>query len=97
MDFDLLADIRSQVDIPLVQHGTSGISLSDLTKLVDHGMVKINFGEPFRFFYIKNFIEQADTAYHDWHAWKIDEQVKLLLKKDMKAIIASLGSEGKAV
>lgn len=95
IDFDLLASIRSQVDIPLVQHGTGGIYLSDITKLVKHGMVKINFGEPFRFSYINNFIEQADIACHDWHAWKIDEQVKNILKEEMKAIIVSLGSDKK--
>ena len=43
IDFDLLAKIRQAVSVPLVQHGTCGISLKDLSKLAETGMSKINF------------------------------------------------------
>ncbi|MCK5802550.1 MAG: class II fructose-bisphosphate aldolase, partial [Lentisphaeria bacterium] len=46
IDFDLLAQINQAVDVPLVQHGTCGISLEDLSRLASIGMAKINFGEP---------------------------------------------------
>ena len=53
IDFELLKQIRSEIDVPLVQHGTCGISLENVAKLAQTGMSKINFGEPFRFNYIK--------------------------------------------
>ncbi|MFA5689827.1 MAG: class II fructose-bisphosphate aldolase [Kiritimatiellales bacterium] len=96
IDFDLLTKIRREIDVPLVQHGTCGISMDDVTKLVKHGMNKVNFGEAFRFNYIKYFNELTDSIEHLWHAWRIMREVKNLIKEDMKEIIRALGSEGKA-
>ena len=95
IDFDLLGQLRSELDIPLVQHGTCGISLDDVTKLVKYGMNKINFGEPFRFNYIKYFNELTEEMEHLWHAWKIMREVKNRLKVDMQDIILALGADGK--
>jgi fructose/tagatose bisphosphate aldolase len=80
-----------------VQHGTCGISMEDVSKLVAHGMNKVNFGEAFRFNYIKYFNELTDTMEHQWHAWRIMREVKNLIKQDMKEIIRAVGSEGKAL
>lgn len=97
IDFDLLKRLRSELDIPLVQHGTCGISLEDITRLVKCGMNKVNFGEPFRFNYIKYFNELTDEMEHLWHPWKIMREIKDRLKDDMKEIIRALGAEGKAL
>lgn len=96
IDFDLLAKLRAELPVPLVQHGTCGISTEDVTKLVKAGMSKVNFGEPFRFNYIKYFNEMTDSIEHQWHAWKIMREVKNKLKDDMKILIEATGSEGKA-
>lgn len=96
IDFSLLEKIRKLVDIPLVQHGTGGISLEDLSRLSRKGMAKINFGEPFRFTYIEKFLEYTENAVHQWHAWRIDEMVKNTLKDEMITLIGALGSTGKA-
>ncbi len=96
IDFDLLKTLRSAVDVPLVQHGTCGISMEDVSKLVRYGMNKVNFGEAFRFNYIKYFNELTDSMEHFWHAWRIDREIKNLIKADMKEIIQAVGSEGKA-
>ncbi|NOU36299.1 MAG: class II fructose-bisphosphate aldolase [Kiritimatiellaceae bacterium] len=96
IDFELLKKLRSALDVPLVQHGTCGISMEDVSKLVQYGMNKVNFGEAFRFNYIKYFNELTDSMEHLWHAWRIMREVKDLLKKDMKEIIRAVGSEGKA-
>ncbi|MCF6174603.1 MAG: class II fructose-bisphosphate aldolase [Victivallaceae bacterium] len=95
IDFELLSQLRAELDIPLVQHGTCGISLEDVTKLVKGGMSKVNFGEPFRFNYIKYFNELTDEMEHLWHAWKIMREVKNRLKADMQEIILALGADGK--
>jgi fructose-bisphosphate aldolase, class II len=96
IDFELLKTLRSKIDIPLVQHGTCGISMGDVSKLVKHGMNKVNFGEAFRFNYIKYFNELTDTMEHQWHAWRIMREVKNRIKEDMKEIIGAVGSEGKS-
>lgn len=96
IDFDLLKRLRSEIDVPLVQHGTCGISMEDVSKLVACGMSKVNFGEAFRFNYIKYFNELTDTMEHQWHAWRIMREVKNRLKEDMREIIGAVGSEGKA-
>ena len=96
VDLDLVRNLRNRLDVPLVQHGTSGIPLPLVSELAKAGMAKFNFGEPFRANYIKYFREYSETLDHGDHAWKIAQAVKDRLKRDMKEIIAALGSEGKA-
>lgn len=96
IDFELVASLRKQIGIPLVQHGTSGIPLPLVTKLAQTGMAKINFGEPFRFNFINYFKEYDQTLDHKQHPWKIMQAVKDRLKEDMKQLIVALGSAGKA-
>lgn len=96
VDLDLVRTLRERVKVPLVQHGTSGIPLHLVSALAKAGMAKFNFGEPFRANYIRYFVEYADALDHGDHAWKVAQAVKDALKRDMKQIIAALGSEGKA-
>jgi len=96
MDFKLIPKLRAAVKMPLVQHGTCGISMPDITKLVKAGMTKINFGEGIRMNYIKYFNEFSQTMNHEHHAWRIARAAKDRLKEDLKNIIRACGSEGKA-
>lgn len=96
IDYDLIKAIRAEVSVPLVQHGTGGISLADLTRLKDAGMAKVNFGEGFRYDYIRHFLDLADTSEHHWHPWRVMRDVKDRLKATMKELIKALGSENKA-
>ena len=96
VDLELVRTLRKRIDVPLVQHGTSGIPLRLISVLAKAGMAKFNFGEPFRADYIKYFAEFTRTLDHGDHPWKIAQAVKDRLKQDMKEIIAALGSEGKA-
>jgi len=96
IDFGLVAELNAAVDVPLVQHGTGGVSLEDLVRLAKAGMAKINFGEPFRYTYVRRFGEHIDGMEHLWHAWRIDEALKDELKQDMVELIEALGSAGKA-
>ena len=59
-------------------------------------MAKINFGEPFRYNYIRYFNELTDEMEHLWHPWRIMREVKNRLKQDMQKLIVALGAEGKA-
>jgi ketose-bisphosphate aldolase len=96
IDFQRIEAIRAQVPVPLVQHGTGGISLADLTRLKDAGMSKVNFGEGVRYDYIRHFIDLADHAEHHWHPWRIMQEVKNRLRETMKDLIRALGSDNKA-
>jgi fructose-bisphosphate aldolase class II len=42
LDFDLIARLRSVLDVPLVLHGSSGVDDADLAQAVRSGMTKIN-------------------------------------------------------
>lgn len=44
LDFDLIARLRDTVPVPLVLHGSSGVSDADLRRAVDAGITKINIG-----------------------------------------------------
>ena len=96
IDFELLAKLRHAMKIPLVQHGTCGISPENIARLARAGMCKINFGEAFRFNFIKYFNEMTDTTEHLWHAWRIMRNIKDRLKDDMKELIKAAGAAGKA-
>lgn len=96
LDFKLMSKVRAAVKQPLVQHGTSGISMGDLRKLVKAGMTKINFGEGLRMNFIQYYNDCTKTLKHEHHDWRIARAAKDLLKKDIKDIIRAVGSEGKA-
>lgn len=96
IDFDLINKISHTTDVPLVLHGTCGVSLEDITSCVKAGMGKINFGECFRMNYIKYFNEVSQTLDHQHHAWAVMQECKNMLKKDIKDIIRAVGSEGYA-
>ncbi|MFF3373922.1 ketose-bisphosphate aldolase [Streptomyces sp. NPDC002680] len=42
LDYELIAALRTAVPVPLVLHGSSGVSDADLLEAVRHGMTKIN-------------------------------------------------------
>jgi ketose-bisphosphate aldolase len=96
LDFKLMSKIHSAVKVPLVLHGTCGISMADISKSVKAGMTKINFGEGLRMNYIRYFNEFSLTLNHEHHVWRIARAAKDRLKEDIKEIIRAVGSEGKA-
>jgi ketose-bisphosphate aldolase len=96
IDFECIRLIRARVGVPLVQHGTAGIAPGDLTRLKDAGMAKVNFGEGFRYDYIRHFCDFVETGEHRWHPWKVMQEVKNRLRETMEALIVALGAKGKA-
>ncbi len=95
IDFKLIARIASATKVPLVLHGTCGVSLAEITRSVKAGMTKINFGEGMRMNYIRYFNEFSQTLNHEHHVWRIARAAKDKLKEDIKDIIRAVGSEGK--
>jgi fructose-bisphosphate aldolase class II len=96
IDLKLISKVRDAVKPPLVQHGTCGISMADIRKIVKAGMTKINFGEGIRKNYIQYYNDCTRTVKHEHHDWRVARAAKDRLKQDIKEIIRAVGSEGKA-
>jgi fructose/tagatose bisphosphate aldolase len=96
LDFPLITAVRAITQPPLVLHGTSGVSMADITKAVKAGMTKINFGEALRMNFIQYYNEFTATLNHEHHDWRIARAAKDRLKDDVKEIVHAVGSEGKA-
>lgn len=95
IDFEHIKKVRAILDKPMVLHGTCGISMEDISRCVQCGMNKINFGEAVRMNYIRYFNELSESMDHQGHAWKIMQAAKDKVKEDVKNIICAVGSDGK--
>ena len=96
IDFEHIKAVKKITgSLPLVLHGTCGISMEDISKCVKTGMNKINFGEGIRMNYIRYFNELSESLDHEHHAWKIMRAAKDKVKEDVKNIIRAVGSDGK--
>lgn len=95
IDFEHIKKVRAILDKPMVLHGTCGVTMEDISRCVECGMNKINFGEAIRMNYIRYFNQLSQEMDHGGHAWKIMQAAKDLIKEDVKTIIRAVGSDGK--
>ena len=95
IDFCHIKEIKKTIELPIVLHGTSGVSHEDISHCVKCGMSKVNFGEILRINYIRYFNEMSVSIDHEHHTWKIMRAVKDKLKEDIKDIIRAVGSDGR--
>jgi len=96
IDFEHIKAVKKVTgDLPIVLHGTSGVSMEDISRTVKAGMNKINFGEGIRMNYIRYFNELSVSLNHEYHAWRIMRAAKDKVKEDVKEIIRAVGSDGK--
>lgn len=66
LEFERLAQIRNNVSVPLVLHGSSGISDEDVIKAISLGICKVNFATELRVAYsdaVKACIHQDPAVY----------------------------------
>jgi len=61
IDFELLAEIHKNVDVPLVMHGASGVKDDDLIRLVGNGVRKINIGTSLRLAFGRSLRKTIET------------------------------------
>jgi fructose-bisphosphate aldolase class II/tagatose 1,6-diphosphate aldolase GatY/KbaY len=96
INFEHIGEIKKVTgSLPIVLHGTSGVSMEDISRCVKAGMNKINFGEQIRMNYIRYFNEFSTSLNHEHHAWRIMKAAKDKVKEDIKEIIRAVGSDGK--
>ncbi|MGN0972575.1 MAG: class II fructose-bisphosphate aldolase [Aristaeellaceae bacterium] len=92
---DVLEQVRSFCELPLVLHGCTGMDEGIVRDAVKLGVAKINFGTEIRWKYIEHL--QAGLGMdHQGHSWKVSQYACNHLKEDVKRIIRLSGSEGKA-
>lgn len=66
LEFERLAEIRNNVSVPLVLHGSSGIEDKDVIKAISLGICKVNFATELRVAYsdaVKACIHQDPSVY----------------------------------
>ncbi len=66
LEFERLAEIRNNVSVPLVLHGSSGIPDEDVIKAISLGICKVNFATELRVAYsdaVKACINQDPSVY----------------------------------
>lgn len=96
LDFERLAVIQKKVDIPLVLHGASGISVEDVRKCIRLGCAKVNIATELKIpfsgavrDYLVNHPEESDPR-------KYMGPAKVAMKRVVKEKIKMCMSDGKA-
>lgn len=94
--FDLLEEMAKVSAVPLVLHGTTGLSREVVRKSVSMGMAKVNLGTVIRKRCIDYTAEVIAEDRHQGHPWRVNQEVKERIKTEMREIVEFIGSEGKA-
>ena len=95
LDFERLALIRQQVDIPLVLHGASGLAEQDVQKCIQLGICKVNVATELKIAFadaLKGYFHNNPTANDPRHYM---QPAKAAMKDVVTRIIGVCGSEGK--
>jgi fructose-bisphosphate aldolase class II len=82
LDFDRIASIQNNTDVPLVIHGCSGITDKDVKKLCITNVGKVNLGTALRIAFGKSLISEISLNPEEY------DRVKLF-KKPMEAVQAA--------
>ena len=95
LDFERLAAIRNQVDVPLVLHGASGLSAVDIRTAISLGICKVNVATE-----LKTAFSNALKTYLSSHPDASDPRhymvpAKTAMKEVVRKVIADCGCEGK--
>lgn len=95
LDFDRLAEIRQQVEVPLVLHGASGLATEDIRRAIALGICKVNVATE-----LKIAFANALKGYLSLHPDASDPRhymipAKAAMKQVVRKVISDCGSEGK--
>ena len=96
LDFERLAAIRKEIDIPLVLHGSSGTPEDQLVKAVSLGINKINVYSDIRVEVLKEVKPLMDTPIDSLDISNIDAATRNAAKKIVQTKNHLFGSVGKS-
>lgn len=83
LDFDLIAQLHATAGVPLVLHGSSGVSDADLTRAVEAGMTKVNIAT-----HLNNAFTHAVREYLTSHPSVVD--TRKYLRPGREAVAAEV-------
>lgn len=95
LDFARLAEIRAAVEVPLVLHGASGLSESDIRKAISLGICKVNVATELKLAFsaaLKRYFQQHPDASDPRHYM---QPAKAAMKEIARKVIHHCGCEGK--
>jgi fructose-bisphosphate aldolase class II len=61
LDFDLIRELATEVPVPLVLHGSSGVAIDDLRNAISAGIRKINIGTDFNSVFTGQIRSELET------------------------------------
>ncbi|MCR5000446.1 MAG: class II fructose-bisphosphate aldolase [Lachnospiraceae bacterium] len=93
---DRISEIRKVVSVPLVLHGSSGLSDEDVRDCVKRGMCKVNFATELRQAYLKATRELLNSDDSIIDPKKIGVAAMKAVKAQVEYRIRVCGSDGKA-
>ena len=82
--------------MPLVLHGTTGLSKETVQRCISMGMAKVNLGTLIRTRYVELTAEVIAEDQHKGHPWRVCAEVKERIKTEIREYIDIVGSSGKA-
>jgi fructose/tagatose bisphosphate aldolase len=94
--FDLLEKLAAASSVPLVLHGSTGLSDEVVQRCVAMGMAKANLGTLIRTRYVQLTQQVLAENQHQNHPWRVQQAVKELLKPDIRHMLQITGGAGRA-
>jgi ketose-bisphosphate aldolase len=94
--FDLLETLAAASAVPLVLHGSTGLSDEVIARCVAMGMAKANLGTLIRTRWVEHAAAVIAEGKHLNHPWRVGEAVKDRLKPDIRHMLQATGSAGRA-
>ena len=94
--FDLLEKLAAASKVPLVLHGSTGLSDEVIQRCVKMGMAKANLGTLIRTRFIEYLGKAIAENKHQNHPWRAREAAKEMLKPEIRHMLRVCGSSGRA-
>jgi ketose-bisphosphate aldolase len=94
--FDLLEKLAAASKVPLVLHGTTGLSDDTIQRCIKMGMAKANLGTLIRTRCVEYTAQVIAEGNHKNHPWRVGQAVKDLLKPHIGHILQVTDSAGRA-
>ena len=93
---DLLDRLAQASSVPLVLHGTTGLSDAVIAACVGRGMAKVNLGTLIRTRFVEYTAEVIAEGEHQNHPWRVAAEVHERIKPHIEHILEVTGSAGRA-
>jgi len=91
IQFDRLEAIQNQVSIPLVIHGSTGVTDEDLRKLITYRVAKVNIGTALRMAFGKSLREEMNNNPKEFDRIKLFKTPMVKVQEEAKKKMEILG------